>query len=246
MDPYSFNIDTASGLRLRRHIHEVLLPYARTHLTSDHVAFTEKVVEELLLQTLEYVPMADATSFRLPTEPFEILMRSLQSLDLTPPEEKWATPSEHVRYLRTFFPPAPDPRDLRTEKCWHEDDHYATISLMCRPMSSPILSKRARRDTPKLGKTNFGASIPRTNSTLTAFLNLKPVSVQSIEDVPAPPVDDVLDLRLKLDSATGARLRPFLQFVSVPPTREKSVDYFEDTPNVPEFLNPSFTSAVFS
>ena len=47
MDPYSFNISTASELRLRRHIHEVLLPYARTHLTLDHVAFTEKVVEEV-------------------------------------------------------------------------------------------------------------------------------------------------------------------------------------------------------
>ena len=47
MDPFSFNINTASELRLRRHIREVLLPYARTHLTSDHVALTEKVVEEV-------------------------------------------------------------------------------------------------------------------------------------------------------------------------------------------------------
>ena len=47
MDPYSFNIDTARELRLRRHIHQVLLPYARAHLALDHVAFTEKVVEEV-------------------------------------------------------------------------------------------------------------------------------------------------------------------------------------------------------
>jgi hypothetical protein len=44
------------------------------------------------------------------------------------------------------------------------------------------------------------------------------------------------DLRLELDSATGARLRPFLQSVLVPPRREESVNCFEDTPNVPEFL----------
>ena len=67
--------------------------------------------------------MADATSFLLPTEPFEVLMSSLNSVDLTPPEERWATPSEHLRYLRTFFPPPPYPEDLPTEKYWLEDDH---------------------------------------------------------------------------------------------------------------------------
>lgn len=126
-------------------------------------------------------------------------------------------------------------------------------------MSSPILSKRARRETPKLGSTNSRASIPRTNSALTAFLDLNPVPVQNIEDLPAPPVDEVLyvlplsinvspgvdgsitsfrrDLRLKLDSATRGWVRPFLQSVLVPPTREKSINCSEDTPNVPEFLN---------
>lgn len=47
MGPRSFDINTASESRLRRHLREVLLPYVRTHLTSGHVAFTEKVVEEV-------------------------------------------------------------------------------------------------------------------------------------------------------------------------------------------------------
>lgn len=72
--------------------------------------------------------MADPTSFLLPTEPFEVLMRSLHSLDLTPPEERWATPSEHLRYLRTFFPLPPHPQDLQTERCWHEDDHCTFLA----------------------------------------------------------------------------------------------------------------------
>lgn len=128
------------------------------------------------------------------------------------------------------------------------------LSLICRPISSPILSKRARHETPKLGSTNSRAAIPHTRSALTAFLDLNPVPVQSIQDLPAPPVDDVLcapslsinvsrgiynwiatfcrGLRLELDPMTGARIRPFLQSVSVPPMS----DCFEDTPNVPEFL----------
>lgn len=66
------------------------------------------------------------------------------------------------------------------------------LSLICRPISSPVLSGRARRETPKLGSTNDRASIPRTNSTLTTFLGLTTLPVQSVEDLPVPPVDDVL------------------------------------------------------
>jgi hypothetical protein len=71
MDPYSFSIDTTSELRLRRHLRDVLLPYARTHLTSDHVAFTEKVVEEVSVTALlNAFPTADrpkspSSSFKL-------------------------------------------------------------------------------------------------------------------------------------------------------------------------------------
>lgn len=61
MDPYSFSINSASELRLRRHIREILLPYARIHLTSDHVAFTEKVVEEASV----YIPIAFPTADQL-------------------------------------------------------------------------------------------------------------------------------------------------------------------------------------
>ena len=156
--------------------------------------------------------MADATSFFLPTDPIELLMRSLDSLDLTPPEERWVTPAGHVTYLRTLFPPL-DPHGFRTEICWHEEDDCcafsfpriyacfgqyficvsdAKISLMCRPMYSPILSKRARRETRTIGDTDYQASIPRSNSTLTAYLDLDTLSVQSIDDSPTPLADDVL------------------------------------------------------
>lgn len=47
MNPY--DIDTNKELRLRRHIRDVLLPYARAHLTLDHVAFTQVLVEEVSL-----------------------------------------------------------------------------------------------------------------------------------------------------------------------------------------------------
>ncbi|KAF9225360.1 hypothetical protein BS17DRAFT_778498 [Gyrodon lividus] len=232
--PYSIN--TANELRLRRHIREILLPYARTHLTTNHVIFTERAVENLLLHSVDYVPMADATSFLLPTEPFDVLIKSLDALDLKPHDERWTAPSETVRSLKGHLFPPPPACELQSERCWHEgDDTYERLSGLCRPMS-PVLTNRARRETPKLGSTKARASVPRTESALTALLGLKPVSVDSAKDLPAPATDDVLDLRFKLDSSTRAEVRPFVQSVLAPPTRGKSRGLFGDTPSVDAFL----------
>ncbi|KAF8841918.1 hypothetical protein BDN67DRAFT_1068110 [Paxillus ammoniavirescens] len=238
------NINTVAELRLRRHIREILLPYARTHLTTDHVAFTQKAIEDVklfpnhpvfLLHGIDYVPMADATSFLLPTAPFEVLLQSLDALDLKPHDERWTAPPETVRSLKSYFRPPPA-RDLLSERCWHqEDDTYERLSGLCRPMS-PILTNRARRETPKLGGTKARASVPRTKSVLTAFLGLKPVFVDTVEEMPAPATDDVLDVRFKFDSSTRAEVRPFLQSILAPPSREKSCDRFDDTPHVDAFL----------
>ena len=83
--------------------------------------------------------MADATSFLLPTEPFEVLMRTLHSLNLAPPEDRWATPSEHVRYFRSVFHPS-HPQDLPTEKCWLEDDRCTFLQrIYTRVLTGPTV-----------------------------------------------------------------------------------------------------------
>ncbi|KAF9245706.1 hypothetical protein BU15DRAFT_58684 [Melanogaster broomeanus] len=180
--------------------------------------------------------MADATSFLLPTEPFEVLIQSLDALDLKPHDEKWATPSEAIRYLKSFFCPPPPARELRSERCWHEEDvTYERLSELCRPMS-PILTNRARRETPKLGSSMARESIPRTEPTLIAFLGLRSLSIKSVEDLPGPATDDVLDLHFALDSSTRAEVRQFLQSVLAPPTGQRSRDRFDHTPNVDTFL----------
>ncbi|KAI6139918.1 hypothetical protein BKA82DRAFT_4342366 [Pisolithus tinctorius] len=43
---------------------------------------TPRGVEQILLETLASVPLADATSFLLPTDPFEALAKHLNSLNL--------------------------------------------------------------------------------------------------------------------------------------------------------------------
>ncbi|KAH7887266.1 hypothetical protein F5I97DRAFT_1805697 [Phlebopus sp. FC_14] len=128
--------DSQQELRLRMHVREILLPYARTHLTTDHVAFTEYVVEDLLLHNLESVPLADAASFFLPTDPFDLLVRSLDALSLKPYEERWAAPAEIIPYLKSHFPPLPPSCELRNDKCWEEEDHECKFRRIYASMST--------------------------------------------------------------------------------------------------------------
>lgn len=45
MSLYTYN--TQHERRLQTHIRDVLLPYARAHLTIDHVAYTEWAIEQV-------------------------------------------------------------------------------------------------------------------------------------------------------------------------------------------------------
>ncbi|KAI6012812.1 hypothetical protein F5J12DRAFT_766712 [Pisolithus orientalis] len=99
------------------HIRDILLPYARAHLTTDYVEYTEQGVEQILLETLASVPLADATSFLLPTDPFEALAKHLDSLNLTPYQERWPAPQGAIDLIRDVFPPL---TELRSEKCCFE------------------------------------------------------------------------------------------------------------------------------
>ncbi|KAI6024333.1 hypothetical protein EDC04DRAFT_279402 [Pisolithus marmoratus] len=110
-------------------IHDILLPYARTHLTTDHVQYTEQGVEQILLETLDAIPLADATSFLLPTDPFEALTKYLDSVDSTPYQERWSAPQGAIELVRDAFPPL---TELRTEKCCVE------------PQSDPCKSVKSR------------------------------------------------------------------------------------------------------
>ncbi|KAI6023411.1 hypothetical protein EDC04DRAFT_290060 [Pisolithus marmoratus] len=156
-------------------IRDILLPYARARLTTDHVQYTEQGVEQvhviislrkphrqrsthaqILLETLDVIPLADATSFLLPTDPFEALTKHSDSVDCTPYRERWPAPEDAIELVRDVFLSF---TKLRTESCriQRETDPYDNLSELYRPMS-PVLTRQARRETPKLGCT--GALAP--------------------------------------------------------------------------------------
>ncbi|KAI6138477.1 hypothetical protein BKA82DRAFT_4366399 [Pisolithus tinctorius] len=196
------------------HIRDILLPYACAHLTTNYVEYTEQGVEKILLETLASVPLADATSFLLPTDPFEALAKYLDSLNLTPYQERWSAPQGTIDLIRDVFSPL---TELRSKKSCFEpqSDPYDKLSELYRPMS-PVLTQLARHKTPKLGCTGALASIPRTRSSLQDHLILKPVADEVITELPTPDINEVLDVRYKMDEATQANVWSLLQAISKP------------------------------
>ena len=85
--------------------------------------WSENEALQLLLQSLESVPLADAMSFFLPTDPFDVLLRSLDALNLKPYEERWAASAEAILYIKGLFSRPPPSCELRSEMCWEEEDH---------------------------------------------------------------------------------------------------------------------------
>ncbi|KAI6023413.1 hypothetical protein EDC04DRAFT_290364 [Pisolithus marmoratus] len=78
------------------------------------------------------------------------------------------------------------------------------------------------RETPKLGCTGALASVPRTTPSLQSHLILRPVADEVIVDPPTPDMNDVLDIRYKLDAASQANIRGILQAIFKP--REDATD----------------------
>ncbi|KAL4070291.1 hypothetical protein J3A83DRAFT_3170224 [Scleroderma citrinum] len=98
---------------------------------------------------------------------------------------------------------------------------------------SPILSYRARNETPKIGSGNALASIPRTSLSLKSHIILSLVSDEAIVDPPTPDFHDVLDVRYKLDMASQVKIRSIIQEILKPFHKSSSIG---DAPRVADFI----------
>lgn len=224
---------TSDNHSLWPQIREVLLPYARAHLTVDHVLYTQRAVEELLLQVLVCVPMIDATSFLLPTDPFDALTCYLNSSKPRPFEEQLFADRDAVDFIKNTFLPPPPLWKLITERCWHtEDCEYKSLSEIHRPMS-PILTQYAMRETPRIGDKKALATISQTMLSLQPFLKL--VRDEVVADPPLPESHEILDLRCQVETSSN-ELRSFLQSVFESATSDECMGNFTNIPKAASFL----------
>ncbi|KAG1825271.1 hypothetical protein EV424DRAFT_686906 [Suillus variegatus] len=200
MDPSE--ISPEYELTLRNHIRQTFLPYVRKYITRDHVAYTESKLEQIFTESLDFVPLADPHVLVLPPDPLDTLVRSLKDLDFSF-DERLTTDGDTVRKIKSSLKTIMgEGRELRSEACWREEDHmYTHIAEIYRPMT-PILTNRARKQTPKAGSNAFRASLPRTQPALFEHTGIKSVVVAQIEDSDVPNLEEVLNVRPTIESTT--------------------------------------------
>ncbi|KAF9495636.1 hypothetical protein BDN71DRAFT_1506571 [Pleurotus eryngii] len=177
------------GVQLRDHINGLLLEYALTHITTDYIQFTEAAVSHLL-SDLQIIPAYDPRSLVLPVDPFETLTRAYRLTDLKPHEERWSTSAAET--LEYFKSAVKVPRGLsKSERAWLDDgDDKTHITQYF--LDEPLLSRKARRETPRLGEG--------TRITLVPSSHLQTVDVPAIVE-PLQNMDHVLNLRVQLTTA---------------------------------------------
>ncbi|KAG1879583.1 hypothetical protein C8R48DRAFT_767834 [Suillus tomentosus] len=200
MDPSE--ISPEYELTVRNHIRQTFLPYVRKHITRDHVAYTESKLEQIFTESLDFVPLADPHVLVLPPDPLDTLVRSLKDLDFSF-DERLTTDGDTVRKIKSSLKTiVGEGRELRSEACWREEDHMHThIAEIYRPMT-PILTNRARKQTPKAGSNALRASLPRTQPALFEHIGVKSVAVAQIEDSDIPNLEEVLNVRPTIESTT--------------------------------------------
>ncbi|KAH7924783.1 hypothetical protein BV22DRAFT_482999 [Leucogyrophana mollusca] len=211
-------LSAADEQRLREHVRRLLFGYAKTHLTVDYTQFTEDALEQLLSQSLCFVPMADANSLVLPPDPFDTLLHSLEYSSLKPYDDRWATDTDSVQLIKRTLNLT---SKSRGESCWHEDDPYEQYIALHRPMS-PVLTSRARRETPKPGSGVAIASIPRSKHDVLDLIKIKPVENEPMAEPPSPKLDDFLNPRLTIDKATHGSMVALVKSIPTlcPPPNE--------------------------
>ncbi|KAG1730675.1 uncharacterized protein EDB91DRAFT_1252534 [Suillus paluster] len=214
MDPSE--ISPEYELTVRNHIRQTFLPYVRKHITRDHVAYTEFKIEQIFTESLDFVPLADPHALVLPPDPLDALAKYLEDLDLSV-DERYTTDGETVRKLKlTLKTIVGEGRELRSETCWQEDDYmYTHLADIYRPMT-PILTNRARKQTPKPGSNVLRASLPRSQPALFEHIGVKSIIVEKIEEPDVPNLEEVLNLRPTIDTTTRSYMLSLFKSANPP------------------------------
>ncbi|KAI0363531.1 hypothetical protein BV20DRAFT_1007236 [Pilatotrama ljubarskyi] len=206
---------TDRELELRAHIHSLLSHYARKHLATDHVAWTEEEVANHLSECLRIIPTTDPTAVALPLDPFEVLSRqwALSKLDLY--EEKWSLGgvADSIAYLKKHITALARQADA-AEKHWREDTDAAYDGFLLERPMSPVLSARARQQTPTVGKGAYIAKLPQSWTQMLHWQSWAPNKAKEVklEEV-SVNADDILGNKLVMEAETHRSVLTLLQAV---------------------------------
>ncbi|KAF8075987.1 hypothetical protein FPV67DRAFT_392206 [Lyophyllum atratum] len=195
--------------QLSAHIRHLLLDYVRRYITTDYLQYTQSAVAELV--SLEPVPTHDPASLTLPTDPFTTLISLFKLGDLPSYQEKLVI-SQAARLLlkEVITLPKGKPRSERlvwSRDAWDEREDESLYPV------EPILTRRAVRETPILGKTGGAHRCRETEqvkvNSYTSLVTSTPLALDSVnvQPIQEPDVnlDKVLDVTFHLKASEACR-----------------------------------------
>lgn len=111
------DIDNNDTEELRHHIHHLLRDYARTHITTNYIDFTENLVSEVrislfitlflidfsvfkFVEGLRPVPLTDPYSLVIPPDPYDVFSQMHGLSSLAPYDETFKSTNEAHLYLK--------------------------------------------------------------------------------------------------------------------------------------------------
>ncbi|KAJ7460988.1 hypothetical protein B0H11DRAFT_160147 [Mycena galericulata] len=194
---------------LRNHIRQLLLNYAVNYFTTDYIHLSEQAVTDLWGQYLTVIPTADPKSLILPSDPFDTLTRihGLGSIDAF--QERFQSTPNAIQYIKKLI--KPQSGKPRSEQVPFQESNFESYVPVCRPMS-PILTTRARRETPRPGTNRFLNTLPPSHPD---FLLSQAIILVENEPVLEPSVkqDDVLNIHWQLRPEEHDAVRSLLRSV---------------------------------
>ncbi|KAJ8489964.1 hypothetical protein ONZ45_g13374 [Pleurotus djamor] len=198
--------------RLRAHIDNLLLEYALTHLTTDYLRFTQDAFSDLL-SGMEPIPSHDPKSLYLPTDPFDTLTRIHRLPELQAYEESWTSSSTVLTYIKTAIKVPPG--QLKSDRAWEDDDLDGEgFFVLEHCMDQSILSRKARKETPKFGEGTAIATLPTTLASVnrTQTLTTLPTPWEEGEETRQDPFQ-AMNLRIQFSAAELSSTKELLQSI---------------------------------
>ncbi|KAJ7221744.1 hypothetical protein GGX14DRAFT_671147 [Mycena pura] len=176
---------------LLKHIRQLLLNYVVANITTDYIQLTE---DALRSQYFVQVPTVDPNCLILPPDPFDTLTRIYALGSQEPSQEKLPKPTPAaIQYIKDVL----KPQALRPlESVAFRESTFESYLPLYQPMS-PVLTARARRETPRPRADKFLRLPARSHSEFLASQSIKPVEVKPISET-VPKQDEVLDTDWRL------------------------------------------------
>ncbi|KAG8780491.1 hypothetical protein FRC12_022954 [Ceratobasidium sp. 428] len=236
---------------LRMHIQRQTLEYAQTYITTDHIWYTETGVAEIFSSSLTEIPLFAPTEVSFPIDPLDKLLGAsnpepYDEQFVLSAEERDGTRKVIAGHLAAFRGKGVESRCMNVMKT--EDPNV--LETPRRPLS-PILTARARQETPKIlhrSKAQIMGMLPTEMNESVDRARIHSVRVGDVVDEHIPE-ESLLDIQYTMPIEEADEFRNLLMRVATNKTKQPPSGFIDflraESPPPPSFFPRPMSPRLF-